>query len=112
MTVSRADLPVRACLSIGMPRPLSETRTLPSGMDDDIDAVAEAGHRLVDGVIDDFVDEVMEAALVGGADVHAGAAADSLQPFEDLDIGSGVLVRSGLGHTWGHFVMTITFYHI
>ena len=73
-----------------MPRPLSVTRTLPSALIEDVDAIAEAGHRLVDGVIDDLVDEVMQAALVGGPDVHTGAAADGLKALEDLDIGSGV----------------------
>ena len=98
MTVSRADLPVRACLSIGMPRPLSVTRTLPSALISDVDAVAEAGHRLVDGVVDDLVDEVVQAALVGAADVHAGAAADGLEALEDLDIGSSVLTCGCFGH--------------
>ena len=60
------------------------------GVDDDVDAVAETGHSLVDGVVDDLVDEVVEAALVGGADVHAGPAADGLEPLEDLDLLGGV----------------------
>ncbi len=62
------------------------------GHNHDVDAVAEAGHRLVDGVIDDLVDEVMQPALIGRSDVHAGAAADGLEAFEDLNIGSGVSV--------------------
>ena len=54
-------------------------------VDDDLDAVAVAGQRLVDAVVDDLVDQVMQAALVGRADVHARPAAHSLQPFQNLD---------------------------
>ena len=50
------------------------------------DAVAEPGHRLVDRVVDDLVGEVVQPALVGAPDVHAGAPAHRLQPFEDLDV--------------------------
>ena len=44
-----------------------------------------AGHRLVDRVVDDLPDEVMQAARVGRADVHARALADRLEALEDLD---------------------------
>ena len=47
--------------------------------------VAVAGQRLVDGVVDDLVDEVVQAALTGGADVHAGALADGVETLEDGD---------------------------
>ena len=60
-------------------------------LDRDRDVVAEAGHRLVDGVVDDLVNQVVEAALIGGADVHAGPPPDCLQTFEDLDVCGGVL---------------------
>ena len=59
-------------------------------VDGDNDLVAVSGHGFVDGVVDDFVDKVMEAALVGAADVHAGATTDGLEAFEDLDIGGSV----------------------
>jgi len=55
------------------------------------DGVAVAAECFVDGVIDDLADEVVEAAVVGGADVHAGAAADGLEALEDLDR-TGVIV--------------------
>ena len=86
MTVSSADLPVFSWMSTGMPRPLSQTVTRPSCVDDDLDVVAEAGHAFVDGVVGDLVDQVVEAALVGAADVHAGAAAYGFQPAEHLDV--------------------------
>jgi hypothetical protein len=54
-------------------------------LQDDLDAVGVAGHRLVDRVVDDLPDEMMEAALAGGADVHAGTLADCFQAFENGD---------------------------
>ena len=50
-----------------------------------------AGHRLVDRVVDDLPDEVVEAADVGRADVHARAAANGLEALEDLDARGGVV---------------------
>ena len=44
------------------------------GQQGDVDAVAVAGHGLVDGVVDDLLDEVVQAGRAGGADVHARAA--------------------------------------
>jgi hypothetical protein len=61
-------------------------------VDGDADVIAEAGHGFVDGVVNDFVDEVVEAALIGGADVHAGTAPNGLEALEHLDVSCGVLV--------------------
>ncbi len=61
---------------------------------DDLDAVAVAGERLVDRVVHDLVDEVVEAVGAGVADVHGRALADRLEPLEDLDVAGGVR----LGH--------------
>ena len=64
--------------------------------DADGDGVAVAGHGLVHGVVDYLVDEVVDAALAGRADVHAGSLPDGLQPLEDLDVAGGVVVLRGL----------------
>ena len=61
------------------------------GVQGDDDAIAIPRHRLVDRVVDDLVDEVMQAADAGGADVHAGPFADRLESLEDLDV-LGVVV--------------------
>ena len=74
-----------ACLSTGMPRPLSVTVTTPSAPMRDDDRVAVAAQRLVDRVVDDLAHQVVQAALIGAADVHAGAAAHGLQPLQHLD---------------------------
>ena len=66
------------------------------GEEGDLDGVAVAGHRLVHGVVDDLLDHVVQAALTGGADVHAGALADRLEALEDGDVrGVVVLGRTG-----------------
>ena len=53
------------------------------GVDRDRDFGAEPRQRLVDGVVDDLVDEVVQARHAGGADIHAGSLADGLEPLED-----------------------------
>ena len=72
--------------STGMPRPLSSTRHAAVGEQRDGDAGAEAGHRLVDGVVDDFPDEVVETGQTGGSDVHAGPLADRVETLQNLDV--------------------------
>ena len=42
-------------------------------MDGDGDGVSVAGHDFVNTVIDDFINEVVQAALVGRANIHARA---------------------------------------
>lgn len=56
-------------------------------IDGHVDALAEAGGELVDGVVDDLFDEDVYAVVVGGAvaelaDIHAGAETDVLHVFE------------------------------
>ena len=63
----------------------------------DLDVVAVARERLVDGVVDDLVDQVVQAALAGRADVHAGALADRLEPLENRDRAGVVPAVAGLG---------------
>ena len=78
-----------------MPRPWSMTVTELSGWIVTSIGVVAARERLVDGVVDDLVDEVVEAARARRADVHAGAQADRLEALEHGDVLCGV--RS-LGH--------------
>ena len=56
-------------------------------------ARGETRHKLVHAVVHDFVDEVMQAALVGAADVHAGALADGLHALKHLNIAGGVHIN-------------------
>jgi len=77
------------------------------GQQPDLDGVAVAGQRLVDGVVDDLGHQVVQAALTGRTDVHARALADGLESFQHRDRlrvvrgGSGIRgwkgVRSGAG---------------
>ncbi len=66
-----------------------------------LDGVAVAGEGLVDGVVDDLLHEVVQAALTGGADVHARALADRLETFEHLDGVCPVLVGNLLAGRFG-----------
>jgi hypothetical protein len=54
------------------------------------DRRGEAVHRFVDGVVQDFPDEVMKPGAAYAADVHAGALADRLEPFKDGDVFRGI----------------------
>ena len=56
------------------------------GLQRDVDAGAVPGHRLVDRVVDHLPDQVVQSGETGGPDVHAGALAHGIEPFEDLDV--------------------------
>ena len=64
----------------------------------DLDVVGVAGQGLVDGVVDDLVHQVVQAAFAGGSDVHARALADGFQALEDGDVrcAVGLLAFGGL----------------
>ncbi len=96
MTTSAAGFFSVACMSTGMPRPLSITVTLLSSCTLDVDLVAVAGHRFVNRVIDHFPYEMVQAEFAGRADVHRGAFADSFKPAEDFDRSRVVLVPGAL----------------
>src|SRR5207253_7825330 len=63
------------------------------GMDDDLDTVGVASQRLVNRVVDELVDHVVQPVDIGVADVHARAAANSLETLQDLDVRAGVIGR-------------------
>jgi hypothetical protein len=65
------------------------------GVQFDFDARGVPGDGFVHRVVEDFGDEVMQRAFIGAADIHAGAFAHRLQPFEDFDA-VGVVV-AGIG---------------
>jgi len=45
-----------------------------------------ASKSLINGVVNDFIDEVMKGFDVGTTNIHARPATNSLKSFEDLDI--------------------------
>ena len=65
------------------------------------DLVAEAGHRLVDRVIDHLVDQVMETAPAGVANVHGGAFPHRLEALQNLNVLRvvGLVVLGGDGES-------------
>ncbi len=76
-----------------MPRPLSRTVTLPSPCSSSSMRLAWPGDRLVHGVVEHFGGEMVQRALVGAADIHAGPAPHRLEPFQDLDVLGGIAGR-------------------
>src|SRR4029078_11229564 len=64
---------------------------------------------------DDLGHEVMEAALIRCADIHAGAAADGLQSLEDLDVGRSIVIglrAAPRAPAHGRFVFSALSYHL
>ena len=55
-------------------------------MQDDLDMGAVARQRFVNGVIHDFINAVMQPTIIRGANVHAGALANSFQAFQHLNL--------------------------
>ena len=69
------------------------------------DVLGVAGERLVDGVVDDFVDHVMQAGtVVGVADIHARPLAHGIEALEHLDQFGVVIgcVRDRFADGFGH----------
>ena len=54
-------------------------------MQRDRDIAAVARQRLVDRVVDNFLDQVVQTTLTHVADVHGRTLPDCLETFEDLD---------------------------
>ena len=48
------------------------------------------GHRFVDRVVDDLVDEVVQSGLSRRADIHPRPSANSLNPLQHIDVGGVV----------------------
>ena len=65
-------------------------------VDLDVDVLAKPGQGLIDAVVDQFVDEMMQALAAGIADVHAGALANVGGVAQHLHIFVGVVVGTGL----------------
>ncbi|MCA1645585.1 MAG: MFS transporter [Chloroflexi bacterium] len=53
-----------------------------------------AGHRLVDGVVQRFPQQVHQAARTGRADIHPGPVPDGLNAFQDGDVLGRVIALS------------------
>ena len=71
----------------------------------DFDLVGVAVHGLVDGVVEDFPDQVMQPRRPGAADVHARALPHGVEAFENGNA-AGV-VGGGGGHVISCFVCVV-----
>ncbi len=54
-------------------------------VNNNIDLFGMASERFVDGIIHDFIDQVVQTAHADVADIHRGAFTDRLHPLKDLD---------------------------
>ena len=61
----------------------------------DVDLIAEPGEGLIDGVVDDLVDQMVQARGSGGPDVHGGSLLNRLEPLEHLDLVGRILIDLG-----------------
>jgi hypothetical protein len=66
------------------------------GEDRHIDRCGMARKRLIDGVVDDLVDEMVQASGTRRADIHTRPLANRFEPLEYLDLISTVCRRLGL----------------
>ena len=70
-----------------------------AGVDGHSDVRAVARQRLVDGVVHDLIDQMVQSAGAGRADIHTGPLADGLQPLQHLNFRCVVLrVHHGSFH--------------
>jgi hypothetical protein len=66
--------------------------------------VAVASHGLVYAVVDYLVDQVMQAVLVGAADIHARAASNRFQAIQNPDIFGGIVLLSVVDIVFSFFL--------
>src|SRR5207344_1508315 len=73
-------------------------------VDRHFDGFTESRHMFIDTVVDDFIDEVMEAVHTGAADVHRWTLPHGVQTFQHFDLIRAVTVGfwCGLGVVTGH----------
>ena len=57
-----------------------------AGIDGHGNMLAVSGQCLINGVVHDFVDQMMQTGGRRGADIHTGPLADCFQPFQHLDL--------------------------
>src|SRR5258708_5289559 len=73
------------------------------GIEHHIDAVGMAGEGLVHGIVYDFINHVVQArAVIGVADIHAGALAHGIQALEHLDAVGVIDIHIGFRHSTHH----------
>ena len=60
-------------------------------LDRDLDKAGVAGNGFVHRIVENFRRKVMQRRFVRAADIHGGALANGLQPFQHLNIFGGVI---------------------
>ena len=70
--------------SSGNPAPIIGDAAGTIGLESDGDIACMTGHRFIDRVVDDFVDQMMQRIDIGSADIHTGAFAHGFGTFKYL----------------------------
>jgi hypothetical protein len=56
------------------------------------------GQSFVDGVIDDFINQMMQTPFGGISDIHSGPFSDGFESFKDFDV---------VGTIFSHFLTNL-----
>ena len=72
----------------------------PIGQQRDFNTRGMSGHCFIDRVVDDLIDQMMQARWTGRTDIHAGSFAHRLETLEDRDVFCAVLF-GGFRHALG-----------
>ncbi len=77
------------------------------GQNFDVNVCTKTGQRLVNGIVDNFIDKVMKPPRTGRADVHARPFSDSFKAFQDLYLAR--VVFFGNNRIYGFNCRTVEF---
>ena len=66
---------------------------------------AIAGKRFVHGVVDNFINQVVQSLRTGRTDIHTRAFADRFKPFQNLNLRRVI----GFGHRGVHLFLVVVF---
>src|SRR5262245_44106222 len=69
------------------------------------DRIAMTGKRFVDGVIDDFINKMVQTTLASVADIHSWSLVDRFQAFQNFYV-VGVISRAWWSLRFSHFHLT------
>ena len=68
-----------------------------------IDAIARSHQGFIDGVVDHFINKMMQSFQVGSTHVHTWSPANGFQTFKDLDIFSAITGKIIVQLSYLHF---------
>jgi hypothetical protein len=76
--------------------PVVDNGDRPVYVDGDVDLVTVAGQRLINGVVDNLIYEMVKARCAGRTDVHRRTLPHRLEALEDLDLVGAVVIGGSI----------------